>query len=76
MELKQPDNFKAVNPDELFVPQQIEVETFITKIRDVKKVGNGHPTYTPTEFKEQFYFEDNGSLWININNVWKEFIPA
>jgi hypothetical protein len=55
---------------------KIERETFITTQNDIKKVCVGHPTYKPTEYKEQFYFEDNGSLWVNINNVWKEFIPS
>jgi hypothetical protein len=51
-------------------------DTFIEKSREIKQTGVGHPTYNPTEFKEQFYFEDNGSLWVNIGNTWKEFIPA
>jgi hypothetical protein len=65
--------------DELKDPTQIQLPqpTQISRsLSDVKQVGNGHPTYKPTNFNEQFYFEDNGSLWVNINNIWKEFIPA
>lgn len=36
----------------------------------IKKARAGIPTYTPTRFIEQFYLQDNGVFWININNVW------
>lgn len=37
---------------------------------DIKKVQSWAPTYQPTSYKEQFYFQDNWKLWININNIW------
>ena len=59
-----------------FDTESINQKTFELKQNEIKHTGSGHPTYKPTNYKEQFYFEDNGSLWINIGNTWKEFIPA
>jgi hypothetical protein len=75
MENKQ---FKPINTDIIFDTSKADVETFITKIRDIKKAETGHPDtkgIEPKEFKDQFYFEDNGSVWIFINNTWQEFTP-
>ena len=54
---------------------KLETRTFISTQEEIKQTESGHPTYNPSTFKDQFYFEDNGSLWINIGNVWKEFTP-
>lgn len=54
---------------------KMDNDTFVENIKKIKTVGSGHPTYNPRDFKEQFYFEDNGSMWVNINNTWKEFTP-
>jgi hypothetical protein len=51
--------------------EKIEKDTFVTIQNDIKKVGSGAPTYQPTNYKEQFYFQDNGTMWVNINNVWR-----
>jgi len=37
---------------------------------NIKKASSWAPTYNPTSYKEQFYFQDNWKLWVNINNTW------
>lgn len=58
-----------------FDNQDFFTQSIINQLLSIKKVGNGHPTHIPKNLFEQFYLEDNGSLWINIDNVWKEFTP-
>ena len=51
------------------------IEMLVMENQKIMKAGTGHPTYIPKTFREQFYFEDNGSSWKYINNVWREFTP-
>jgi len=53
-----------------------ENDTFILNERDIKKAQSGSPEtkgIEPKEYKEQFYFQDDGTLWVNIANTWKQF---
>lgn len=59
--------------DEIKIDNDIFTESFITRQDKILKSGSGQPSYNPRNFKEQFYFEDNGTLWVNINNVWRSF---
>jgi hypothetical protein len=42
---------------------------------DIKKPQSGVPTHTPKRFVEQFHFQNDGTLWVYINNTWRSFTP-
>jgi len=78
MDKEQKEIKTGINADKIQVNvdfEKMDNESFQYKQDEIKKTGTGDPTYKPRNFKEQFYFEDNGSLWINIGNTWKEFTP-
>jgi len=43
---------------------------------NIKQAETWAPTYNPKTYKEQFYFQDDGSMWANINNVWTKVWPS
>jgi len=51
-------------------------DTDAIKEKRTKQAQSGDPTYNPREYKEQFYFQDDGSLWVCINNIWQRFDPV
>jgi len=46
------------------------INEFSLTENEIKKAQTNNPTYEPTNYKEQFYFKDDGSLWVNINKQW------
>lgn len=56
-----------------FDSNQKFIDNFVTYNTDIKKSQTNAPTHNPVNYKEQFYFQDDGTLWVNINNSWKSF---
>lgn len=55
--------------EEVIIPKP--ASSIENDLLNIKKTQAGSPTYSPTRFVEQFYFQDNGAFWVNINNLWK-----